>query len=159
MNGNTILCNNIRSRRVPTQCVLSCGFYPLLFLLIFTTSCTGQVNAELSEDRGNKVVTFSSGQTISTDQSDTLPYCPLDIVQCAYQDKAGNLWFGTGEGVFRYDGKTFTHFTVKDGLCHNEVGAIGEDKSGNLWFGGRYGRLFRYEGKSFTDFSSDVHPQ
>jgi hypothetical protein len=30
-------------------------------------------------------------------------------VNCAMQDKAGHLWFGTtGEGIYRYDGKAFT---------------------------------------------------
>jgi hypothetical protein len=32
------------------------------------------------------------------------------------EDKKGNLWFG-GDGLCRYDGKTFTRFTAKDGLA------------------------------------------
>ncbi len=51
------------------------------------------------------------------------------------QDKAGNLWFGTdGAGVFKYDGRTFTRFTKKDGLCNNKVVCILEDRKGRLWF-------------------------
>ncbi|HEV7506172.1 MAG TPA: two-component regulator propeller domain-containing protein [Thermoanaerobaculia bacterium] len=57
-------------------------------------------------------------------------------VHCGLQDKAGNLWFGTtGEGVYRYDGKSFTNFTEKDGLSSNDVWSIYEDKVGNLLFG------------------------
>jgi class 3 adenylate cyclase len=35
--------------------------------------------------------------------------------------------------VSRYDGTSFTHFTTKEGLSHNNVYSITEDKSGNLW--------------------------
>jgi serine phosphatase RsbU (regulator of sigma subunit) len=56
------------------------------------------------------------------------------------EDKSGNLWFGTyGGGVSKYDGKSFTHFTDKEGLSNNVVVSILEDKSGNLWFGTRFG--------------------
>jgi ligand-binding sensor domain-containing protein len=52
------------------------------------------------------------------------------------EDKSGNLWFGTyGGGVSKYDGKSFTHFTEKEGLSNNTVLSMLEDKSGNLWFG------------------------
>jgi ligand-binding sensor domain-containing protein len=27
----------------------------------------------------------------------------------------GNIWFGTSNGVYRYDGNTITRFTGKDG--------------------------------------------
>jgi hypothetical protein len=57
-------------------------------------------------------------------------------VRCAAQDRAGNLWFGTsGEGTYRYDGKTFTQFTVRDGLPSNIVWSALCDKDEQLWFG------------------------
>jgi ligand-binding sensor domain-containing protein len=37
------------------------------------------------------------------------------------KDRIGHLWFGTGQGVTSYDGKTFRHFTEKEGLSHNSV--------------------------------------
>ena len=37
----------------------------------------------------------------------------LDAVSCSVIDRFGNLWFGTfGGGVSRYDGKSFTSFTI-----------------------------------------------
>jgi ligand-binding sensor domain-containing protein len=70
----------------------------------------------------------------------------------ALRDKAGILWFATtGEGVYRYDGKTFTHFSEKDGLNSNYISAILEDKSGNIWFGTNAG-LSSYDGKKFNNF-------
>ena len=66
-----------------------------------------------------------------------------------YEDKAGNIWFGTGGGASRYDGKSFQNFTTKDGLPNNDVNTIMEDKTGKLWFGTR-GELCFYDGKTFT---------
>ncbi len=46
-------------------------------------------------------------------------------VICMLGDKTGNLWFGTnGGGVSKYDGKSFTHFTEKQGLSNNTVWSI-----------------------------------
>lgn len=67
------------------------------------------------------------------------------------QDKNGNIWFSNWGGAYRYDGKSFTSFTKKDGLSGDIVTRIIEDKKGNLWFGGD-GGLSRYDGKSFTCF-------
>ncbi len=54
-------------------------------------------------------------------------------VGCELQDKAGNIWFRTsGEGVYRYDGKSFTNFTTKDGLSSNDVRKIIEDRAGTI---------------------------
>ena len=69
------------------------------------------------------------------------------------QDKNGNIWFSNWDGVYRYDGKSFTTFTKKDGLSGNVVARMIEDKKGNIWFGGD--GLSRYDGKSFTRFTAN----
>jgi ligand-binding sensor domain-containing protein len=66
------------------------------------------------------------------------------------EDRKGNLWFGTRDsGVYHYDGKSFRHFTTKDGLASNTAIHIYEDKTGNIWFGAS-----RYDGKSFRNFTT-----
>ena len=70
-------------------------------------------------------------------------------VRSIYEDKAGNIWFGTGGGVSRYDGKSFQNFTTNEGLSHNDLTTIMEDKTGKLWFGTRGEPCF-YDGKTFT---------
>jgi len=71
------------------------------------------------------------------------------------QDKDGNIWFSNWGGVYRYDGKSFTSFTKKDGLVGG-VAKILEDKKGNLWFGGDTGGgLSLYDGTSFTRFTTE----
>jgi ligand-binding sensor domain-containing protein len=68
------------------------------------------------------------------------------------QDKNGNIWFSNWSGAYRYDGKSFTSFTKKDGLSGDMIARIIEDKKGYLWFGGD--GLCRYDGKSFTRFAT-----
>jgi signal transduction histidine kinase/ligand-binding sensor domain-containing protein/AraC-like DNA-binding protein len=73
---------------------------------------------------------------------------------CVLEDRRGNLWFGTmGSGVSRYNGTSFTHFTVNEGLSNNMVLSILEDSQGNLWFGTWGGGVNMYNGETFTHFS------
>ena len=38
------------------------------------------------------------------------------------EDESGNMWFGSfGEGIFKYDGRTFTQFTTENGLVENVI--------------------------------------
>jgi len=73
-----------------------------------------------------------------------------------FQARNNVYWFGSGEdGVYRYDGKTITNFTTKDGLCHNRIWAIQEDRSGNIYFttpggGGQSDGISKYDGRVFT---------
>jgi ligand-binding sensor domain-containing protein len=81
------------------------------------------------------------------------------------EDHKGNIWFGSdGNGVYKYDGKTFNHFTQKDGLCSDIVSRIVEDKKGNIWFGclsadwpkgTKDGGLCMYDGHTFKKFPNE----
>ena len=69
-------------------------------------------------------------------------------------DKTGSLWFGTfGGGVSKYDGKTITSYTEKEGLVNDKVFSIFQDKSGIIWFGTDGGGISKFDGKSFTNFT------
>jgi len=117
----------------------------LLFALMSFTSCNGQVNKNLPADRLSEQLTLPAAHSKMIKTLGTGLY---DAVRCGLQDKAGNLWFGTtGEGVYRYDGKSFINFTAKDGLSSNTVSSILEDRTGNIWFGSDAG-ICRYDGKS-----------
>ena len=76
------------------------------------------------------------------------------------QDRNGNLWIGTWDGVFYYDGAHFTHFTRADGLADDPVYSLAEDREGHIWFGtghwaGMGGRgVTRYDGKTFETFTA-----
>jgi ligand-binding sensor domain-containing protein/serine phosphatase RsbU (regulator of sigma subunit) len=84
---------------------------------------------------------------------DTASGLAEDRVFVAFQDREGNLWFGTEGGASRYDGESFTTFTIKDGLAHDTVLSIYQDREGNLWFG-TFGGLSRCDGESFTTLTT-----
>jgi signal transduction histidine kinase/ligand-binding sensor domain-containing protein len=65
------------------------------------------------------------------------------------EDRAGDYWFGTDFGVFRYQNGTLTHFTTQDGLAGNDTKVIIEDGQGGLWLGS-YGGLTYYKDGKFT---------
>ncbi len=62
---------------------------------------------------------------------------------CILQDHEGFLWFGTDNGMIRYDGYTFQTFQndpfVKNSLADNYVRLMAEDASGKIWIAGGSG--------------------
>jgi ligand-binding sensor domain-containing protein len=79
------------------------------------------------------------------------------IVHDMMKDKAGKLWFVTIDGVYVYDGKSFTLFIINEAAngflsSNDKVERIFEDNAGNIWFGGRTNEgVYRYDGKSVTN--------
>nr|WP_294949677.1 sensor histidine kinase [uncultured Mucilaginibacter sp.] len=58
-------------------------------------------------------------------------------VYSVYQDKKGFMWFGTADGLNRFDGHAIKVFKVKDNASANSNyvrGNTREDKQGNIWF-------------------------
>ena len=64
-------------------------------------------------------------------------------VICTYQDYKGFMWFGTYDGLNRYDGYNFTvfrnHIGDSTSVHCNEIYSIAGDKDHNIWIGGRKG--------------------
>ena len=78
-----------------------------------------------------------------------------DYVFSLRLDAEGDLWIGTwGGGVSRFDGKTFTNFTEKEGLAGDVVYAIDQGPDGAMWFGTNHG-LSRFDGSRWTTYNRD----
>ena len=71
------------------------------------------------------------------------------------QDRNGFFWFATSNGLIRYDGKNYTHYTTEHGLASNNVKIIFEDREGNLYFGTEDAGVSRYDGSHFRNFTVD----
>ncbi|OFY44257.1 MAG: hypothetical protein A2X18_01200 [Bacteroidetes bacterium GWF2_40_14] len=77
-----------------------------------------------------------------------------DQVRAIAQDKMGNLWLGTDDGLTRYDGKYFSHYTTEQGLNNNLILSVLRDKKENLWFGTFNGGVTRFDGRYLTNFTT-----
>ena len=79
-------------------------------------------------------------------------------VHCIRQDKKGWMWFGTSQGVCRFDGYKFTVFKNDPedsaSLKGNLVRTIFEDRKGQIWIGTENGGLNRFnrEKENFQHF-------
>ena len=63
------------------------------------------------------------------------------------EDPQGYVWVGTHGGVARFDGDTFTSFTVADGLPGNSVTALAFGPEGQLWVATVSGTAVRRRGQ------------
>jgi ligand-binding sensor domain-containing protein len=128
--------------------------FAILFVPIFFAACNGKISSNRSptdseNEQGAKINFFAKKEqhqkivrTMGTQS---------EVVHCEMVDRHGNIWFSiSGEGAYVYDGKSFTNFSTKDGLCNNDVRAIIEDKAGNILFGTGQG-ICKYDGKKFSN--------
>ncbi len=70
-------------------------------------------------------------------------------VSAILRDSQGFMWFGTADGLNRYDGYTFTVYRNNpldsSSLSDNWIWGLCEDKEGNLWVGTQAGGINRYD--------------
>lgn len=73
-------------------------------------------------------------------------------VQAIHQDSDGYLWFGTADGLNRYNGYEFTVFRANaddpGSISDNSIEVIYEDSNGTLWIGTHNGGLMEYQPES-----------
>ena len=76
-------------------------------------------------------------------------------VRAIVQSRDGYIWLGTDGGLVRFNGESFTAFTVQNGaLKDNEVWALQEDDDGGLWIGTYGGGLTLLKNGRFRTFTT-----
>lgn len=89
-------------------------------------------------------------------------YTPKDglagsTVYTMCQDKDGFMWFGTENGLSRFDGTHFKNFTIKDGLPDNEVIKVYPDSKGRVWIGTFSKEIcYYYAGKIYNTHNNSL---
>jgi len=112
--------------------------FTFLTILLFGAGCNGPDKKGLTKEKKHPKLIITGGNRYT-------------YVECGLQDKAGNLWFGTQvNGLYKYDGKSFSQFLVTNGLNSNNIYCILEDKDGKIWIGTEAG-LCLYDGKTFAN--------
>lgn len=92
------------------------------------------------------------GQQLHFEHFDQLQGLNSRTITCGLQDTRGILWFGSEDGLIRYDGYTFQEFVFDPADAHslsaNLVYALAEDHHGQIWVGTVGGGLNRYDPKT-----------
>ncbi len=106
--------------------------YYLLFVFILISS--GLISPQSIDSRFNNI---GLGQGLSQ-----------TTVFAIVQDAQGFMWFGTDDGLNRYDGYSVTIFKHNNidsnSLADNSILSLLSDKKGDLWIGTRSGGVDRY---------------
>ncbi|MCW3086065.1 MAG: rsbU 6 [Bacteroidetes bacterium] len=105
--------------------------YLFLAILLFTIPVKNSVAQEL------KFSHITAEQGLS-----------MGVVNCIIQDSRGFMWFGTQDGLNKYDGYNITIFKHNsldsNSISNNFINVLYEDKTGNLWIGTDGGGLEEY---------------
>lgn len=117
----------------------------LIYLLLILTLNFSCVEKKSSEKEINK------SEFVNFLKTDTLKF--NSGILAIYQDSKENYWIGShNEGVCLYNGKTFTYFTINNGLSDNQVRTIKEDQNGIIWISTGKG-IDSYDGKKIINHS------
>ena len=109
-------------------------------LILFITFFFSFISVPYSHSYTPKKLKF---EHITTDDG-----LSLSTVTSILQDKKGFMWFGTNDGLNKYDGYGFTIYrhdqNNPDSIISNQIKSVFEDGEGNLWIA-TFGGLARYD--------------
>lgn len=86
-------------------------------------------------------LTICRGQDFTTINYSITEGMPSSEVYDVFEDRDGFLWFGTDNGVVRFDGFELEKFNIDKGLTDPVVFGFFQDKKGRIWFRTYSGRL------------------
>lgn len=117
--------------------------FALFLIFVFDTSY-----GQNQTDGKKSIINSENKEVIASNR-------PKTISRNIIQDKKGNIWVAAFDGIFRYDGKSFTNMTSK--VTSSRFFSVLEDRKGNYWFGtvgGDGTGVYYYDGKSFQNFTT-----
>jgi ligand-binding sensor domain-containing protein/signal transduction histidine kinase len=152
--------------------LLSVGLAIFAFL---TTACgglTSRSDTEATPQPADGTLVTTHETAVSTRPQPELPQDPKfthitidqglsdQVVLAVLQDSAGFMWFGTINGLNRYDGYHIVEYrndpADPHSLSNNSVEELHEDRSGTLWVATRGGlNAFDWRTQRFTRYQHD----
>ncbi|MDZ7763013.1 MAG: two-component regulator propeller domain-containing protein [Melioribacteraceae bacterium] len=121
-----------------------------VFTVILTTLLLGYFNSHFSQDKEIKFEHLTPEMGLSQ-----------VTAHCILQDSKGFLWFGTEDGLNKYDGYNFTIFRHNENdtnsISDNFIWTLCEDSNQDLWVGTSNGGLNKFdrEQQTFTSYKHD----
>lgn len=120
------------------------SLYILIFLIIPFSICIPQ-----KKDLSFNLISIEQGLSQST-------------VFCILQDKRGFMWFGTNDGLNKFDGYNITVYkpdpVIPNSLSGNRIFTIFEDSKGELWIGTDGGlNKFNRDKEEFIHYTYNEH--
>lgn len=109
-------------------------------------------------DRENCVWFASFGQGVFQYRGETFMYINEkhgmadQVVMSITKDKTGNLWMGTIENLYQFDGKKIHKISGNDKIPSQHFNALEVDQEGNVWLGSRHYGLYKYNNGSVQHF-------
>ena len=97
------------------------------------------------------VIQFSGGRVTRYGTAEGLIDPVIDVM---YEDRANNLWVGTGRGLCRLQQARFECFSSKEGLSGERVLSIYEDRENSLWVGTESGGINRFKDGAVTTYGA-----
>jgi len=109
--------------------------FALFLLIVFCSFCNAQNKTKLPTDNTR----YETKEVIAS-------YGPNTSVRTIRQDRKGNIWLASNEGIIRYDGKSFANITGK--MSSDRFFSVLEDRKGNFWCGTYGSGVYCYDRKS-----------
>ncbi|HKE82438.1 MAG TPA: two-component regulator propeller domain-containing protein, partial [Vicinamibacterales bacterium] len=75
----------------------------------------------------------------SVDHVDSMSGLSGDFVNGLTEDREGNVWVSTNQGVDRFSDTPVVSFSSREGLCSTEVQSVMAGRDGSVWVGGDSG--------------------
>ncbi|CAN5147035.1 hypothetical protein BH20ACI1_BH20ACI1_14570 [soil metagenome] len=100
-----------------------------LFFLILVKAQEIPLTENLAEDNAPSAQNFHQWGAVSLFHG-----LPSDTIRAVTQDKDGVMWFGTDNGLAKYDGRRVQAVNLQ-GLNAEKILALKVDKKGTLWIG------------------------
>ncbi len=116
-------------------------------------------NTFVIEDEDGGIWFNTDNQTISRLYNKTLiryQFKNFPILHPVYSDSKGYLWFSLeGNGILKFDGDSFFHYSASGGLNIKNHLKMFEDSKGHYYFGDIEGNVSFFDGTNFTYLSNE----
>src|ERR1700677_608052 len=76
-------------------------------------------------------------------------------INCLLQDRTGVVWVCTENGLYEFDGSTYTRLGAEQGLQDSYILSIHQDADNELWVGTSSG-LYHGDGHHFTPIGKEA---